>query len=177
MSHLFEDPTAAIVLGLMAELVLVVLLFKTGRGVVLIPVVAVAVVAGIWILTERLVVTERERVEGVVEQMRAAFVTNEPDRVLALIAADAGPLRTRATAFFRTFHIHALKITDGPQIVVNEMTDPPTATIALLVRASGRPVAGAAAYDRALVRIDARLERQSGGWRFIEADHAAPFGR
>ncbi len=177
MSHLFEDPTAAIVRGLMAELVLVVLLFKTGRGVVLIPVVAVAVVAGIWILTERLVVTERERVEGVVEQMRAAFVTNEPDRVLALIAADAGPLRTRATAFFRTFHIHALKITDGPQIVVNEMNDPPKATIKLLVLASGRPVAWAAAYYLALVRIDARLERQSGGWRFIEAEHAAPFGR
>ncbi len=58
-----------------------------------------------------------------------------------------------------------------------ELTDPPTAAITLLVRASGRPVAGAAAYDRALVRIDARLERQSGGWRFIEADHAAPFGR
>lgn len=178
MSWLFEDATAVIVLGLLAEILLLAVLLKTGRGAVLLPIVVVALIAAACLATEFLVVTQRERVEGVVDQMRLAVLANDSRRANDLIAPEANTLRERSARFFDTLRVSQLKITDGPHILVNEFTVPPTATVDLIVRVAGRPKSGVAAHEQALLRIDARLERgPEGCWRLVAAEHSSPLGR
>lgn len=178
MSWLFEDATAVIVLGLLAEMLLLAILLKTGRGAVMWPIAAVALIATACLTTEFLVVTERERVEEVVDRMRLAVLANDSQRARELIAPEANILRKQSARLFDMLEVSELKITDGPHIVVNEFTAPPSATVDLIVRVAGRPKSGTVAHEQALLRIDARAERgPEGCWRLVAAEHSSPLGR
>ena len=64
MTTLIEDPTPILVVGILIEAVLAIALLRTGRGVLLWAMLAVAGLTGLGLLLERWVVTERERVEA-----------------------------------------------------------------------------------------------------------------
>lgn len=127
MTTLVEDPTPIIFFGVLVEAVLAVVLFRTGRGVLLWAIIGVLVLvlAGVWL--EWLVVTEVERVEAVIEGARAALAANDEKGVMKHIHRSAREIRNLVSSGFRQVHFTDAKITNL-KIKINNMTSPPTAT-------------------------------------------------
>src|SRR5262245_66549345 len=89
MTWLTEDPTPILIAGGIALIVLLVALLKTGRGVVLMAMVGVALLMGLALLIDKLVVTDRESAADVIYQAAAAAEENKPEVVLSFISPSA----------------------------------------------------------------------------------------
>ncbi len=126
MTTLLENPLPIVFFGIVAEAVLGAALVSTRRGILLLPMALVVVVVLAGVAVERWVVTERERVEATLDGVVAALESNDLDRVLRYVAPEAGYTRARAR-----FALSMIEITDAKinnlQIIVNELTSPPTA--------------------------------------------------
>ena len=176
MSWLLEDPTAVIVVGLLLEVTLAIVLVNTGRARVILLMIAVAVVVGGCVLTEQLVVTEREEIEIVVDGVVDALLVNDLDKVSSFIAPDSDSLRDQAAHVMRIGRIHELKVTDGPDITIHELTTPKSADVEMIVRASAGATGGGSLYNAYVAKIEAKLRLENGQWLFVEATHSRPFG-
>src|ERR1051326_3688214 len=91
-----ENPLPILIGGGVALLVLLVLLLKTGRGLILTALLGVAVFMGLALLIDRLVVTDRERVADVINQGAAAAQRNDLDAIVNLISPSATDVRAEA---------------------------------------------------------------------------------
>jgi hypothetical protein len=98
--NLLEDPWPAIIGGGLLAAVLLVIGFKTGRGLWLIIVGLVLVVTAGLVVLERLVVTERERVEQTMVDTAAAVESNNVGAVLAYVSPTAGAARSRIARLY-----------------------------------------------------------------------------
>jgi len=177
MSWLFEDSTTVIVVGLLIGVILAFVLMKTGRGIVILIMAGVALAVGACVLTEQIVVTERERVEQTIDRMVGAFLADDAAGVNKLIFPQSTQLSGKATRVMSFAKLRELVITDGPHITINELTSPPTAHVDLVIRASGEAKSGMSLYDNYVTRIDAQLLREDDQWLFVEAEQSAPFGQ
>jgi hypothetical protein len=121
-----ESPWPILVIGLAAEAILVVILVRTGRGVLLGAMAAVAVVVGIGLLVERLVVTDRKLVARTIDGAAAALEANDLPRLLELLAPDAVKTREVATEALREGEFIQVRIY-GLEVAVVRTTSPPTA--------------------------------------------------
>jgi hypothetical protein len=94
-----ENPLPILIGGGVVLLVLLVLLLKTGRGVILTAMLGVAVVMGLAVLIDRLVVTDRERIANVIYQGAAAAQRNDLDAIVDLISPSASDVRAASRDF------------------------------------------------------------------------------
>jgi len=124
---LAEDPKLVIFIGIAAVAVLASALPRTERyGLVFLAMAAVLVLTVAGVVAERLVVTEREQVEAVLDDIASALEDNDVDGVLEHLSASAGRTRIRAR-----LGLEELIITDtgirNLQISINRLTIPATA--------------------------------------------------
>ncbi len=96
ISLLFENPWWIIFTGVIIEAVLGIILYRTGRGALVWAMLAVLVLMVSGVIVERLVVTERERVEMTLDGIVAALEANDLNRVLSYVALEAVETRRRA---------------------------------------------------------------------------------
>ncbi len=122
MSTLLEDPLPAIVCGVFAEFVLLVVLWRTGRGMVLGWMAGTAFLTGALVLIEHLVVTDHEQIETAMESLRAAVEANDADAALELISPAAQDARKFLSTSLRRYRFSQVRILDqqisfdsGPQ--------------------------------------------------------------
>lgn len=173
MSWLFEDPTMIIVAGVIIEAVLAAALFVTGRGKLLLYMAGVLAVTGGLVLVERLVVTDRERIEAVIDDLADAIETNDGDRVVAHISPANRSLRTEAKSRMKRGNIQEVRLVDNPEIRVEELSDPPVARarFAVLLVAHG---------FRLPQEIELWFRMEDGQWRIFKYKNhgmAAAVGR
>ena len=71
------------------EVVLVIALLSTGRALLLAAIAGVAVLGGVLLVAERMIVTETEQVEATLDELSAALVSNDLPAVLRFIAPAA----------------------------------------------------------------------------------------
>jgi len=126
LDSLLEEPTPIIFLGVLVEAVLGVVLLRTGRGIWLWAMAAVvlAVLAGLYL--ESAVVTERERVEAVLEAAVAAVADNDQQEVLRHIHPTAADARTLVDQGFGALRFTDARITHL-EIQINNTASPPMA--------------------------------------------------
>jgi hypothetical protein len=86
---LFEDPWIVVGLGVLAEVLLGVAFWRTGRGAVLVGMGVVLVLTGLGLLAERLIVTDREAAEATLHAAADAVLSGDPQRVLRFVAPEA----------------------------------------------------------------------------------------
>ena len=175
MTWLTEDPTMTIVLGGMVIAVLAVALFKTGRGVFLFAMLGAILVVAALVLVEHLIVTEREKVYQTIFDVAAAFEANDRDAVRSFIAPQSRQISRDADRLLSIVKIEEVKITDGPQISIDDYTSPPTADVELVAIAYGTSTVGG--FRPAPTRLYVTLRLQDGRWLVESYRSEAPFGQ
>ena len=163
MTALLEDPLPIILFGIVAEAILGVILFVTGRGVLLLLMggVLLVVLAGVGL--ERLVVTERERVEAMIESTWRALEANDRDRVFEHLAPKNRHSRNSARRALGWLEFTEIKVTDL-QVELIPDTDPPAATVRVTAVISARDRRGTFGEESGIIGIRLDLRRQSDRW-------------
>ncbi len=126
MTALVENPMPIIFFGIIAEAVLGVVLLRTGRGAILWVMLGVLVVVLAGVGLEWLVVTQAEEVEATLDNVAAALMANDLDRVFQHVAPEAQPSRSRARYAMGLFKLTGVKI-NNLKIKINRLTSPPSA--------------------------------------------------
>lgn len=126
MNTLLEDPTPIIVFGILAEAILAVILVQTRRGVLLWPIAGVLAAVAIGVIVERLVVTERERVEATIYACARALEQNDARGVAACLSRSATDILRRAVYYIDRLEFGGVSLR-GMEIEINDLTSPPTA--------------------------------------------------
>ena len=126
MEILFENPLRIIFIGAVVEALLGIALFRTGRGPLLWAMIGTLALTVLGVVVERLVVTERERIEMTLDGITSALEANDLGRVLSYIAPTAVKTRNRAAwalgrIEFQSARVYRLDIT------INPLTTPITA--------------------------------------------------
>ena len=178
MTTLLEDPTPIIVLGILAEAILGVLLVQTRRGFWLWPMAGVLAVVAIGVIVERLVVTERERVEAAIYGAARAVEENDRDGVATFLARSASDVLRRATYYMGRFEFSSVTLR-SMEITINELTSPPTAQATFFAKADFTDRQGEYMYPSYAANFTVELVREDGVWkiRSAEDDNLSPLMR
>jgi hypothetical protein len=159
-----ESPWSILVIGLAAEAILAVILVRTGRGVLLAAMAAVAVAVGIGLLVERLVVTDRKLVAQTIDGAAAALEANDLPRLLELLAPDAAETRQAASQVLQEGEFIQVRIY-GLEVNVVRTTSPPTARATFNVIATGKDRRGVLGQQPLPpFKLIVRLRWESGRW-------------
>jgi len=168
MTWFTEDPTPILIAGGIALAVLLVLLLKTGRGIVLVAMGGVIVLMVLALLIDKFVVTDRERVANVIYQAAAAAEQNKPEVVLSFISPSAPGVKAEAQHWIgrakklETVNISAMEVT------LDDKAQPPEATAEFRLFARGEVREGQSTYPgQYLGRVWVKLRREAEGWRVI----------
>jgi hypothetical protein len=129
MTILFENPLRIIFIGIVIEAVLGIVLFRTGRGALLWAMIGVLALTVLAVVVERLVVTEKERVEMTLDGITSALEANDLSRLLSYIAPGAIQTRNRAAWAMGRIEVQSARIY-WLNITVNRLTSPMTAKAA-----------------------------------------------
>ena len=170
---LFESPLAVLTCGLGLEVALGLAVWLTGRASLLRAMLAVFVITLLAIGLERLVVTDREQIDALLDHGVQAVLANDTPGVLATLDPGATELRRTVTQMLARGHVEELKITHQ-EIVVRRGENPRTATAHVIARIKAR--LPAAPTPQGLLPVVLEL-RKTDGWKITRADfkpHALP---
>lgn len=174
MGNIFEDPTLLIVGGLLAELVLGVVLWQTGRGVLLWYMAGVAALTMLGIVVERLVVTPREQITIMIDDARRAVIVNDLPGTLAFVTPEAGDERALVTDALRRGKFSDAKI-HSLEIELEPGRNPQRAEARLTGMVAFRDQHGEFAHDNFPVRLHIKLERRNQHWLVNKIVEAGPW--
>jgi hypothetical protein len=130
MSRFAESPVPYLLLGLVAESILLIAYLQTRRVlfVVLMAITALLTVAGIFI--ERAWVTDREALEQAVYGLAEAIEADDVQGVLGFISPQAREARADAKREMGQYEIELARVVSPLEIEFFEHTSPPTARVA-----------------------------------------------
>jgi len=182
MTWLFEEPWTIVLGGVVAEIALGLFLLKTGRGSILAAMVGVLVLAAGLLLVERMVVTEREKIQQVLDGVAAATMKNDAEAVQHFIApADASPaaaaLHSYSASILRRFTIRDANIGGDLDIQIDSAANPPLATARFTARVNFKDSKAQVPYDNYVGKLKVDLRKQGDRWEildFSDADRGRP---
>ena len=134
MTWLLEEPLPIIVLGVLVEIFLVVAFFLTGKRSVLLGMLGVAVLAGMGLMLERAVVTDREQIEVWFDKGITALEARDTPTLLGMIDPQAAQVRSDVQRALGMVKFKNVAITD--LVIVVHSTEPVTATADVTVKFS-----------------------------------------
>jgi hypothetical protein len=161
-----ESPWPILIAGLVLEMALAIVLFRTGRGAVAAAMGVLAVLVLLGVLLERWTVTDTKRVQQTLNAAAAGLQTNSAMPVTACIVPgpDGDRARELVDSVFKQVEFIELSI-NNLEVKFNYRTTPPTAETTLTVWARVKihadPLAGE--YSRP-VAMTVQLRKESGRW-------------
>lgn len=165
MTVLLETPVPILVLGVLAAAVLGWLYITLGRKEYLAGLAGVVAVVLVAVVVERLVVTEREQIEAVLDAGASAVQANDIPRVESLLSAGGlakvRPTIRRYAALIEFEQVHIRNI----QIEINDLVDPPTAYVTLDATAHFRHRLEGFPYRSYSGSVHLELVKEPEGWR------------
>ncbi len=165
MTVLVETPVPILVLGVLAGAVLGWLYITLGRKEYLFGLGGVVAVVLAGVLVERLVVTEREQIEAVLDAGAAAVQANDISRAESLLSAGGlakvRPIVRRYAALVEFEQVHIRNI----QIEINDLVDPPTAYVTLDATAHFRHRLEGFPYRSYSGTVHLELVKEPEGWK------------
>jgi hypothetical protein len=159
-----EDPTPIFILGGITLAVLFVYLMKTGRGLVLVAMAAVAAFMGLAVLVDAIVVTDRERVENVIYEAAAAAEQHNLDEVTALVSASAPQIKADIRHWLRDQLIIESVTIGNLDVSVDRTTSPPTATAKFWYIGQGKWRRGDTVHDRVPGKLKVDFRKEGERW-------------
>ena len=168
MYWITEDPTLIISVGILGEVILAIILVKSGRAATLLPMLGLLVLTLLGVLIEWLVVTDAERVSDTIEAARQAVAANNVPEVLNHIAPDAAELRIQVSNVLPKLKVDDAKV-KNIKVTVNSKGHPPTARAEFIGNIT---VTGMNMTQQKVVRLFIIKFRQDGDkWLMTEAEH------
>jgi low affinity Fe/Cu permease len=162
MTWLTEDPFWPLAVAASALVIILIVMFATGRWALWKPAAGVIVLVLLVALIERLVVTDRERIELVMDRAVQAALRHDVPAIEALIEPQAKELRRQIRMELARGEIEQLRITHEV-VRVNHATTPPSATADLIVRLAVRaPRVGI--EDLPPIAVKIQLQKHPSGW-------------
>lgn len=168
MSSPLESPVPALVLGILAELVLGWLLVTTGRKGFLWGMAGVLGALGIALVVERLVVTEAEKVEAVLDAAVAALERNDLPGVERCLSHRADGLRGRLRAYAGEVVFSEVRIRNVEVRGIYDLESPPGAVVHLQGTALFDDRSGMFPYHAYSSGFEVELIREPDGWKIDE---------
>jgi hypothetical protein len=123
---MFDGPVPILCTGITLEIILGLILLRSGRGAVFVAMCAVALLTLAGIGVERLIVTDVKRVKASLEDIRAAIEANDVRRALDYVAPEAVKLRPWAEDVTARVRFTEVKIKDL-KVTVDHVARPPRA--------------------------------------------------
>ncbi len=164
MTWIVENPAPVIVVGLLVEALLAIALLRSGRGVLLGVMAAVAVVVAGLVVLEWAVETEVERVEATLQNLERALESNDLKRILAHIDPEADRLRTVIGRFQPRYEITTANVGRDLKVTIDESTNPPTARAVFTARIHGEDRRGTFAGGTWINELELILRRHDDRW-------------
>lgn len=169
MTRFLEDPLPAILLGLGVLSVLVVAYLQTRRRDVFVAIVAVVMLTILAVVAERVLVTEKEKIEATIYGIAAAAEANDMRAVLAHLAPGASRIRRLVTRYMPDGEVERARVLGSLKITIDETESPPTARAHFNGFVRGRwgsdQISGAQRAD-----VETLLERSGDTWLIIEME-------
>jgi hypothetical protein len=158
-----ESPMPAIFIGIVLEALLGIALFTTRRAWLLAPIGGVLLLVLGGVLLERVVVTQRERVEMALDDLAAALKTNDLKKVQNCLAPSAKETRQRAAWALGMVEVTDAKI-HNLQVTLNQLTSPPTAEAKFdgVIFFRGKTID--VGHDRYPARFTVEFEQDGNRW-------------
>lgn len=164
MTWFTEDCTPLLVAAGLGEALLAVALYRTGRVLLALPMVVVALLAGGLWFVEQSILTEREQVEATLFGVEAAIRENDVPGVLQYIDPQATVMQAAAEQALGLAEVLSCKITDV-QVHVNHLTSPPTARAEIIGTFSVKLRRGEAVpYEHVVRRFAIDLQKSGDQW-------------
>jgi hypothetical protein len=163
MTVLLESPWPAIFFGIIAEAVLAVILVRTGRGAVLLGMLGVLALSLAGVGLERLVVTERERVEATLYGAADAIEHNDADGVVSWLSPTGQVSPSWIRGVMKRYRFTDARI-NNLQVEINHMSSPPTAKARMIAAFSVAETHGASPYNNARLGLTVELRLENGRW-------------
>jgi hypothetical protein len=161
-----ESPWPILIVGLILEMALAIVLFRTGRAAVLAAMGGVALLVLVGVLIERWTVTDTKKVRQTLEAAAAGLQANDAKLVYPHVVS--GPDGDRARELIRW----ALSCAEFKELSVRNLdvkfnyhTSPPTAEATLMVWAVGKDRSGLLPGEKTQPhRLTVPLRKESGRW-------------
>lgn len=163
MDILFEHPWWIISIGVSIEVVLAIILLITRRGTLLWWMLGVLAVTLLSLLIERLVVTDRERIEATLYGGAAALEANDLQRVLSYFPKEAQEARNVVTMIMQRFEVQTARIYNL-EIKIDMQSKPPAAKATFLAFASYHDRKGEMPYDNYASNLIVDLRKHGDMW-------------
>jgi hypothetical protein len=158
-----EDPTPILIAGGITLIVLLVFLLKTGRGAILYAMAGVAFFMGLAVLIDKLVVTDRERIEKVIYDAAAAAERNELSAVANYISPSKPAIRSEIQRWIGQVTIESVTV-GGLNVEVDRKSTPPTAIARFWFIGKGKLKRGDLAHDTFPGRLLVKFQKEGDRW-------------
>ena len=164
MTWLVEDPWTIGFVVLAIGVIALVMAAQISHGAMVLAVVMTVLAAAGLLLTERLVVTEKERVEETLYRAADAVMSGDSANVLPLFAPQASAIRDQLKILMSTWQIEEVKLADM-KITINRLTPQPSARAAFRARVEGssRRRNVLVSHNQVLQQMIVTLEEQPDG--------------
>ena len=163
---MLESPWPILIAGLVLETVLAILLFRTGRGVLLVAMGGVALLVLLGVLIERSTVTDTKLIQQTLEAAAAGLQANNAKQVEACIVphADGDAARGRVAWALSRAEFFELSVRHL-EVKFNYHVTPPTAEATFTVWVRGRDRSDTVPGEITRpVMMNVKLRKESGRW-------------
>jgi hypothetical protein len=176
MTMFLESPWPAIVIGAAALGLLGVAYQNTGQPRLRTAMFGVPVVVLALLLVEWLIVTQREAISNTLEDMAVALESNQLEAVMAYLAPEAAKIRSDAQQYLPGVEISDANIGGDLQVVVNRLTNPPSARATFTGRISGanRSPAERSPYENLVRKFTLTLRQEGDRWLITGYEMGGP---
>ena len=174
MPNPLENPAPIVVCGVLAEIVLVILLWRSGRGFLLWIIAGVAALTALGVLISWLVVTPRERITMMLDDARRAVAANDLEATLKFVAPTAEGERQWVQETMRRFEFRDPRIRDL-EIDLEQSRDPQQAEARLVGIAAFRDRFGDTSSENFPARLKIKLQRFDKRWLITQVLDAGPY--
>jgi hypothetical protein len=171
MEWLYEDPTMLLVIGGFIEASLAVGLWMSGRGVLVFWMAGVAILIGLGIAVERMVVTDVEQIQAAFDAAADAGEANDAEGVVAHIDASDRASAASLRAFIRSnMALVAIESVSlyGLGVTIEEGAAPRQAQARFRLHVVGKDHLQQLPYTNYSAIFKVRLEKQGTEWKFID---------
>jgi len=170
LSWIVDDPTPVVVIIVIVEAILGLFFVATVQKPFLWGMGGAAVVLGLVLLADYLVITDREAVEQTIREGVSALRDNDLERVLTFLSPSAVKTRERAIWAMNLVRFTGIHISDL-KIEVNPRTNPPTAEARFFAvfRYEFREKTAEHIYEAYAARFTVLFEKVNNRW--LLTDH------
>lgn len=164
MGWLFEDSTTVLTAGVLIQVLLAVVLVRTGRGAVLVAMGAVFVLVLLLLVVEYAVVTPGEEVQDTLQEAAAAVEANDVEAFMSFVQPEASAKFSEVRRRMPNFVIKSVR--SGQLAVDVDKANSDTAMARFVASVVAREKTGQIPREQYVARFRIDLKRIDDRWVF-----------